>query len=1735
VAAGSTSTNSGTAIAGSFGTLTIGANGSYTYVVNQANATVQALNTDSAALRDVFTYTVQDTAGLTSTATITVAVTGANDAPTVANALVDQSAITSSAFSYQFAENSFVDVDNANLTYTFTVVDSNGNPLATQPNWLSLNASTRTFSGTPAANDNGLLRVRVTASDGSLSVSDTFEINVVNPNVAPVADPTMVNSLAQQSVPTVTISDNIDGTTTVAGQTVTYTLKFSEPIDQASLTAEDIVVTNGGTKGTLQKITDTEYEISVTAPEGVGITSLRLADGSYTSAAGVPGRGATHTQTFGSTEVLDVSINRANGPASDTPPTGWARNEGTPDVSNYEINGFGTQLNFTSGSLNGISQNGGEFASFWVRTDFDTAHIPRESLTKTFNTLTSGTNYTVAFEWQKITIDRNGHGVDHNALADFRVSYLEAGAVKSSMTYTSTTLADLWQEAYFTFTASATTGVIRIDSVISPLNVLADNVGVFAAIAVDSLVADGSLNRSRTITGSSTADTLVGGDGNDVLIGAGGADVILAGAGNDTIVLNADNRAQLAANNTMFIDGGSGVNTLRIEGAGQSLDLTNATVAGKLRNFSVIDITGSGNNLLKLDWASVNAITGGSDVASTAVNEAKLLVVNGNSGDLVELANKRQWHEGALESGTTLATQLGSQHGFIAGQDYRAFTLNGVTLYVNAAMGNVNTTTSTSAPAQLLSQAQTVQTLFGPSFTDSDGSTVAKGQFKGVVITDAGTNAEQTNLGVYQWSTDGTNWTSLAAGLSDSSSVFLAPTTMIRFQAAAGVSSLNQHELKARLVDNSGETGTASLANGATAVDASVNGGATAFSGNVITLKDIVSQTPVIVSLFDNVAGNTGSFASGATSNDPTPTLTGTAEAGATVKLFNGTTEIGTTTANGAGVWSFTPTTPQTSGNFNITATATDVAGNVSGTSNTFAYTLDTIAPTVAISSNKTSLRINETATITFTLSENSTDFTLDDVSWTGGTLSNFSGSGASYTATFTPNENSETDSVISIASGAFSDAAGNFNTDGAEANNTVTLATDTLRPTIAITSDKANLFTGQTANITFTLSENSTDFTLDDVSWTGGTLSNFSGSGASYTATFTPTANSTVNGVITVASDKFSDAAGNFNQDGQDANNTVTLKTDTTLIVAITNATVTSAGFTTGTVTDTVDTKTNAKNSDPTATNNVNTKTTNVASTDFWEVKAAGNANVHFNPGAFLVNSFFGLNNNSQSVAQSGAHTFTSKIGTFSGAFSFEYADLGTDGHVPNNKTIRFFDADSNEIQNAVIGANSINGQYQSKSEFKITLSKSATHFTLSGGTLDFYAIDNIKVTASGIPSQVTTTLVNGDTAVSTTPVLNGTVSRNLTSNETVRVFKDGVDIGQATVTGQNWTINATLTNDSTSQFEARVIRTNDGTVSSSSAFELSQGADGVTPLVLDLNSNGIETTTAKNGVVFDIDGDGSAEQTAWVNGGDGFLVLDLNGDGQINSGRELFGAGTLLQNGETAKHGFEALAQHDLNGDGVIDAKDEVFERLQVWVDANQDGKTDAGELRSLQELDITSLSLKFQTSEQVVNGNTLGLLSQYSTADGQKHQLVDVWLSGIDPENAVEPAEAVDSPLSKVYSLTQGANLDLSSMQGQVALAAMAQSGQMHVDMASDSASNTVSLSLADVLSLPSTNGLYQLTLTGAANDQLVLREGEWTDTGEVVSQNGHNYAVYSGSNDATAQLLIDQQMVSHLQHS
>ena len=78
---GTASGNVGASLAGTYGAITLNASGAYTYVVDNSNSTVQALRTSAETLSDVFTYTLQDASGLTSTTQVTVTIQGQNDAP----------------------------------------------------------------------------------------------------------------------------------------------------------------------------------------------------------------------------------------------------------------------------------------------------------------------------------------------------------------------------------------------------------------------------------------------------------------------------------------------------------------------------------------------------------------------------------------------------------------------------------------------------------------------------------------------------------------------------------------------------------------------------------------------------------------------------------------------------------------------------------------------------------------------------------------------------------------------------------------------------------------------------------------------------------------------------------------------------------------------------------------------------------------------------------------------------------------------------------------------------------------------------------------------------------------------------------------------------------------------------------------------------------------------------------------------------------------------------------------------------------------------------------------------------------------------------------------------------------------------------------------------------------------------------------------------------------------------
>lgn len=158
--------------------------------------------------------------------------------------------------------------------------------------------------------------------------------------------------------------------------------------------------------------------------------------------------------------------------------------------------------------------------------------------------------------------------------------------------------------------------------------------------------------------------------------------------------------------------------------------------------------------------------------------------------------------------------------------------------------------------------------------------------------------------------------------------------------------------------------------------------------------------------------------------------------------------------------------------------------------------------------------------------------------------------------------------------------------------------------------------------------------------------------------------------------------------------------------------------------------------------------------------------------------------------------------------------------------------------------------------------------------------------------------------------------------------------------------------------------------------------------PLVLDLDGDGIETTSPSDGstVLFDLDDDGVKSGTGWIKPDDGWLVLDRNGNGAIDSGRELFGVDTIKQDGTKAVDGFDALKDLDENNDGMFTVSDSKFQEVRVWRDLNQDGISQEGELISLDEAGIVSIAVSGENIRtDLGNGNIQTAVGSYIRTDG------------------------------------------------------------------------------------------------------------------------------------------------------
>lgn len=153
---------------------------------------------------------------------------------------------------------------------------------------------------------------------------------------------------------------------------------------------------------------------------------------------------------------------------------------------------------------------------------------------------------------------------------------------------------------------------------------------------------------------------------------------------------------------------------------------------------------------------------------------------------------------------------------------------------------------------------------------------------------------------------------------------------------------------------------------------------------------------------------------------------------------------------------------------------------------------------------------------------------------------------------------------------------------------------------------------------------------------------------------------------------------------------------------------------------------------------------------------------------------------------------------------------------------------------------------------------------------------------------------------------------------------------------------------------------------------------------ILLDLDGDGIEARrSSKSKALFDMDGNGAADDTGWMSGGDGMLVIDRDGNGLITDASEL----SFLSEKEDALNAWDGLGVLDENGDGKISSADARFGELKVWVDANQDGISQGDEIKSLVDLGIQDISLgQTSTSDTAKVGHNLVLsTSTFTWANG------------------------------------------------------------------------------------------------------------------------------------------------------
>ncbi len=501
----------------------------------------------------VVEYTVSDGLGGSDVGQLTITVTGVNDAPIIASPIANQSSNEDAPWAFTVPNGTFTDADDGTtLAYTATLGD--GSAL---PSWLTFTAASQTFSGTPPLNFNGNIDLKVTASDGSLSASNTFSLAITPVNDAPGTsnDVLWVSNSTTVTLPVEALLGNdidVDGLAlTVTGIAVASGALAGPVTVNANGTFSFTTTAAGGTVGSPSIVT-----LTYTTSDGTGgistgtvtVNVVTVAAGNTVDTINLTGVGPYQASYFDGRAGADIITDGAalstllGGVGADTL-TGNAGNDLLIGGDNNDTlsGGAGNDI-LRGGPANNDSMDGGagaeDLLDFSDGTVGMTFTLTQSAASSSIANGTAGLGNNDTYQNMEGVIGTNfndtitGSNVANDILrgGDGNDILNGAGGTADLIDFTGGT-------AGITFTLVQSGIGIAFNASGAGLgtDTYSNMEGVIGTAFADTLT--GSLGND-ILRGGGGNDILSGGDGNDMLTGGTGADILTGGNGNDSFIFN---------------------------------------------------------------------------------------------------------------------------------------------------------------------------------------------------------------------------------------------------------------------------------------------------------------------------------------------------------------------------------------------------------------------------------------------------------------------------------------------------------------------------------------------------------------------------------------------------------------------------------------------------------------------------------------------------------------------------------------------------------------------------------------------------------------------------------------------------------------------------------------------------------------------------------------------------------------------------------------------------------------------------------------------------------------------------------------------------------------------------------------------------------------------------------------------------------------------------------------------